>query len=170
MSLISAWMLAHAQVVAENDQGVLWQTNEPNAVIQLVERFGCSPIEPVNQQYYCRDADKQIWHIQSLNGRVYAQSFALNQQQVVAKRTWLGKHLLTQVVEHYQIEIFESQQRAQTLVDGFNFRYGARLASSREIEHGRYHITLDKPQTSLLLVQQPTSTHIVQITTRTKSH
>lgn len=170
MSLISAWMLAHAQLVIENDQGVLWQVKEPSAVMQLVERFGCSPIEAFRQHYYCQDGANEIWHIQSLNGRFFAQTLALKQQHIVPKRTWLGRQLIAQEVEHYQIEIFESQQRANTLANGFSFRYGARLASIREIEHGRYHIILDNPEASVFLVQQQTSTHIVQVTTRAKSH
>ncbi|WP_404409911.1 hypothetical protein LG272_05225 [Pseudidiomarina marina] len=168
MSLIASWMLAHAQLVAENSHGALWQLNEANLVAQFVEHFSCEPIGDLRANFYCRASEHEIWHIQILNGAYFAQSFKLRDQPLQPQNTWLGTKLLTQQFEKYRIEIFASPHRSKTLADGFSFRYGARLASVKEIEHGRYHILLENPETSVLLVQQKTVTHSIQITARAK--
>lgn len=169
MSLIATWLITHANLVAVKSHGELWEIEDKRVVKQLVEQFSCQQLEPLNQNYFCRLEFDEFWHLQNLNGAFYAQSFRLNQQPQRSQKTWLGERLIAQGFDNYFLEIFSSEHKARTLADGFSFRFGARLVSMKEIEHGRFHILLDKPETSVLLVQQHNITHSIQITTRTKS-
>lgn len=166
---MATWMLAHAHLIAANNHGELWQLDNGRAVVQFVEKLSCQQLEKRQQQYFCRRGTDEFWHIQNLNGSYYAQSFRHNQQPLKLRKTWLGKQVLAQNFEQYVLEIFASEHKAKTLANGFTFRFGARLVSVKEIEHGRFHILLDNPETSVLLVQQANVTHSIQITTRAKS-
>lgn len=169
MSLIATWLIAHANLVAVNSQGELWEIEDKRAAMQLIEQFSCQQVEPLNQSYFCRLELDEFWHLQNLKGSFYAQSFRLNQQPQRSRETWLGDQLIAQDFDNYFLEVFTSQHKARTLVNGMSFRFGARIISIKEIEHGRFHILLENPETSVLLVQQQDITHSIQITARPKS-
>jgi len=169
VSLIATWLIAHANLVAVNSQGELWEIEDKRAAMQLIEQFSCQQVEPLNQSYFCRLEFDEFWHLQNLNGSFYAQSFRLNQQPQRSRETWLGEPLIAQGFDNYFLEVFSSQHKARTLANGFSFRFGARIVSIKEIEHGRFHILLENPETSVLLVQQQDITHSIQITAGAKS-
>src|SRR5690606_41920936 len=93
VSLIATWLIAHANLVAVNSQGELWEMEDKRAAMQLIEQFSCQQVEPPNQSYFGRLEFAESWQPQALNRSFYPPSFRLSQQPQRSRQTWHGEPL-----------------------------------------------------------------------------
>lgn len=171
MSVISAWLIAHAVLIADSADMQLWQLPRPLTMAQVEQRFDCVEVWPTNQAVWCRTT-ANIWLFSYLDSTQYVRRFELPEtsSQRLNQRgradvlsTWFGEQSDSQRIDGYQIKTYQSQHRTEVLVNGFKLRHGGRIDFLREIEHGRYHLVLRDPHEDYFVIQQDQTTETIVI-------
>ena len=174
MSLASQWLLLHALLIRESSIDSIWKLERWLQPELVLLNLGCRTQLKVASGYWCITEQEFVLLNTMANDEAYIRLSPLRPSNFDNRdlvKQWFGTRISQQMIDGYELSIFQTPHTQAKLKAGFRLRVGKRIVTEREFKHGRYHLVLTQPTSDIFFVAVDQQTYIIEIqkTARSKS-
>ncbi|MGQ4277646.1 hypothetical protein ACQ5ES_11410 [Pseudidiomarina sp. E22-M8] len=147
------------ELLAQQPSHVTWRISHPQQPQLTV--LGCDVQELPAVGFWCEHQGK-MWLLQKQQN-----DYWLTQFSATAKRSsfthsnWRGKQLQQLLSEGQVLSVYLSKQHPTQLLQFVEFRHRGRAPRLLELDHGRFHLSMQHPTEELFLYPQGGQTLVV---------
>ncbi|MFC0444166.1 hypothetical protein ACFOD1_07830 [Pseudidiomarina halophila] len=147
------------ELLARQPTHSIWRVSYPQP--PQLEKLGCAVNELPQVGFWC-EHQGSLWLLQKQQDDYWLTRFSASQTMPSKiNQNWRGAQLQKLLSEGQELSIYLSKQHPEQLLQFVKFRHRGREPRLLELNHGRFHLSLQKPTEDLFLYSHGGQTLVV---------